>query len=312
MDNFKAHKSMAASDFEAILNVKLNRFLKQKIASKDFRYEEIDNFEYEKLIIFILKKFFTNDFILSGEQRREEWNKGWQENLNNLTSNADFQTALIPKYFNKYSVVRWQGKFIKPISEGFERESLYVILLYLADKYLRANKEILEFGCGTGHNLLQVRSVNSSAKLVGLDWAKSSQKIIETMRSEGVDNNIYGVNFDYFNPDYDINFNNNCSVLTIASLEQVGQNWKAFLNYLLKKKPGLCIHIEPIAELLNEDILLDFLSIEYFKRRNYLSGFLSYLRTLALEKKIEIIEERRTNLGSLFIEGYSIVVWRPL
>ena len=85
-----------------------------------------------------------------------------------------------------------------------------------------------------------------------------------------------------------------------------------FIDFLLEKKPEICLHIEPIAELLNEENLVDYLSILYFKKRNYLSGFLLKLRELEEAGKIKIHMAKRTFIGSLYIEGYSVIAWSPV
>jgi hypothetical protein len=64
--------------------------------------------------------------------------------------------------------------------------------------------------------------------------------------------------------------------------------------------------------MLDENVLVDHLSIQYFKKRNYLDGFLDGLRKLETEGKVNIIDTKRSHIGSLFIEGYSIIVWEPL
>jgi hypothetical protein len=101
-------------------------------------------------------------------------------------------------------------------------------------------------------------------------------------------------------------------VYTVASLEQVGLEFKKFVDYLLKNKPKLCVHVEPVAELLDNSNLLDYLSVKYFEKRNYLRGFLTYLRQLEKQGKIRILKARRTYIGSLFIEGYSVIIWTPV
>ena len=260
----------------------------------------------------IVKSLTEGNLIRAGEERRDEWEDGWRENLGFLRTGQDISEAIIPKYFNKYNVVRWDRRFIQPISENFERSSLAIIVDYIADTYFRHFSSIYEFGCGTGHNLFSMRSVNTTAKLHGLDWATSSQEIIESMRSYGVDGNIFGINFDYFHPNLELNLEGEAGVFTVASLEQIGKRWDKFIDFLIIKKPQICVHIEPVSELLDENVLLDYMSIEYFKKRNYLSGFLAGLREFEKMNRIEIIDERRTYIGSLFIEGYSIVVWRPL
>ena len=82
------------------------------------------------------------------------------------------------------------------------------------------------------------------------------------------------------------------------------------LCYLYCKKPRYVIHIEPINELLNpESSLLDYLSVSYAKKRNYLNGYLDYLRVMEDTGLINIICAERSHIGSLFIDGYSVIVW---
>ena len=91
----------------------------------------------------------------------------------------------------------------------------------------------------------------------------------------------------------------------------MGENYKDFVNYLIYKKPDLCIHFEPMSEILDQNSLVDKLSVLYFEKRNYLKNYLTYLRELENEGIIEIIKEQRLYGGSYFIEGYPIVIWRP-
>ena len=74
----------------------------------------------------------------------------------------------------------------------------------------------------------------------------------------------------------------------------------------MDKSPDICVHLEPIDELLDETKLIDKLSIDYFRKRNYLNGFLPYLEELEKENKIEIITKQRIYSGSYFIEGHSL------
>lgn len=208
-------------------------------------------------------------------------------------------------------MVRWKQELIAPLHRQFEERLFFAIQDWLFDKYLRDKESVYEFGCGTGHNLFRVRAVNPHATLWGLDWTEASQKILGRLREAGVDTKLYGQRFDYFTPDEGFKLAPGAAVYTAASLEQTGDRFQPFINYLLNSRPSICIHIEPIAELLDESNLLDFLSIAYFKRRNYLNGLLGYLRALEQDGRINIHMARRTMTGSLFIEGCSVIVWSP-
>jgi hypothetical protein len=119
-----------------------------------------------------------------------------------------------------------------------------------------------------------------------------------------------GYQFDYFKPKFIMP--ENSAVLTVASLEQVGKKFKPFVKYLLQVKPRVVVHIEPIPELLDKTILIDYLSIKYMAKRKYLTGYLDYLRLLEKNGYIKILEARRSGIGSKFIDGYSIIVWTLL
>ena len=255
------------------------------------KYKLLTKEENEQAIIKILDVLLDDSVPFSGEHRREQWEKGWSEN-----SVKDLK----PKYFGKYPITRYKGKFVKGQDE---QKSLYSIIDMLFMQRLRGLENIYEFGCGTGHNLLRVKLVNPTAKLHGFDWAKSSNALINAM---GFD----GQNFDYFNPPA-INLEKNSGVYTVASLEQTGTNYKKFVSWLIKQKPRIVLHIEPIPELLDPKNLLDYLSIKYMQKRKYLSGYLDYLRKLEKQGKIEIIEARRSGIGSFLIDGYSIIAWHP-
>ena len=298
-------KTLTLLDFEEALGEKLPDFLMEKIQNYDFKYTELDEAENTQLLIMIIDSLLDPNLIKSGKHRIDDWEKGWAENLNEVRNKPFNQDLILPNYFNKYGVVRFGSKkngvkFIRPVSERFEAKSLFVILDWLFGKFIRDVSSIYEFGCGTGHNLLHAREYNKNAKLFGLDWAVSSQNIIKKLADQNVDSNIYGMNFDYFNPNHLLNIDKNSAIFTVASLEQVGGEWTKFIEYLIDKKPKICIHVEPIAEILDPNSLLDFLSIEYFKKRNYLNGFLDGLRSL--EKKIKL---RFIGLNGHILEVFS-------
>jgi len=242
----------------------------------------------------------------AGKKRKEDWEKGWGQNLK--------EGDIIPRYFGKYKINRLNGKLVYALSKNYEREALYSILDPLFKKYSKGCRYIHEFGCGTGHNLKRAAEMTNCWP-IGSDWAESSQKIVRKM-------GFSATNFDFFNPNMGVEFYPDTCVYTVAALEQVGTKYKKFVQYLLnekyydgpknRNKPIVIFHVEPIEELLDPTNLLDYLSLKYMKKRKYLSGYLTYLRKLEKQGKIQILEARRSGIGSMFIDGYSIIAWKPL
>lgn len=305
-------KFLTSEDFTRIFKEPLSDFVLAKITEANLSYQEISSTERDDCLIKIVNTLSDQFLVYSGAHRHEQWDKGWAENLLDYSEKNDI-TATKPKYFGKYPINRFEQRFIKALSADFEVNILGILQYWLFDKYLKNYNYIYEFGCGTGHNLLRLRELNSRAELYGLDWAESSQQLIENLRATGIDRNIYAHNFDFFKPDYNFQLKTNSAIFTMAALEQVGDRYKEFVDYLLENKPALCLHIEPIAELLDpEHNLLDCLSVAYFNKRKYLSGYLDYLRSLEDAGKIKILTAERSYIGSFFIDGYSVIAWQVI
>ena len=154
--------------------------------------------------------------------------------------------------------------------------------------------------------------MNPRARIYGLDWTQASQAIVRELIARGELKNAAAHNFNFFAPDPAFTMLPGAVAYTVAALEQVGERFTEFCQYLLQQKPALCVHIEPIAELLDSDNLLDYLSIEYFRVRKYLWGFLPYLQGLEAAGKIHLHAAQRTFLGgNMHVDHYSVVVWSP-
>jgi hypothetical protein len=296
---------------EKLFKDKLSVYVKNRIKKYNLKYKEVTHDEEQAVYIKLIDTLLDPYLVYSGPHRLKQWENGWGQNLKEINK-ATIKDALKPKYFGKYQVNRLDQKFVNGISKNYEQHMLYIILDYVFDKYLRKVDNIYEFGCGAGHNLLRANEVNSDAALFGLDWTKASQEIIKKIGKSGIVNKITGYNFDFFKPNTKIKIENNSGIYTVAALEQTGSNYKKFVQYLIKNKPQICIHVEPIGELLNENNLIDNLSIKYFKKRNYLNGFLEHLREQEKNGLIKIHTAKRSFIGSMFIEGYSIIVWSPI
>lgn len=297
-------------DISGILGFDLPSRVNEIIEKFDLKYEHLTEKQMNDYLISVVD-VLTGDIVKSGSHRIDDWEKGWGENLEIYRQSKDIN-SLIPKYHCKNRYVRWMGKIVNPITPSFDYKIHICFIDAIIHHYLdNGYKSVYEFGCGPGYHLLRLCESRPDISITGLDWTKSSQELIGEI-SKSILRPINARNFDFFKPDYNFNLEKNSIAYTVAALEQTGSNYVKFINYLLEKKPGLCINIEPMAELLDESNLIDNLSIKYFRKRNYLHEYLNYLEWLESIGKIKIIDKRRTWSGSYFIEGHSLVVWKPL
>jgi len=303
-------KKITVVDFEKVWQEKLSPFIKNKISKANLNYRTLKPFERDEAIKKMVE-FLVADFVVfAGEHRHTQWEKGWSENLTDFKKTGKIE-SITPRYFGKYPINRFRQELIYALSRDFEVQMLSILQYWIFEKYLRDFRTVYEFGCGTGHNLLRLREVNDKAELWGLDWAASSQKIIRGLSVILNDRKLKSHNFNYFHPDKNFKLDSEGAIFTFASLEQTGNKYRKFIQYILKNKPALCVHIEPTSETLDPNNLLDFLSIKYFKKRKYIDGFIDHLRELEKKGRVRIHKVQRSYIGSFFIDGYSIIIWSP-
>ena len=201
---------------------------------------------------------------------------------------------------------------IIPQCDNFEIGMVRIFQYIIFEKYFKNTENVYEFGAGTGHNLLRLREVNKNASLYSMEWAKSGVEIINTVAKNLNDSKILGIFFNNFIPDYNIKLQPDSSVYTFAALEQLGDNTDNLINYWITNKASIVVNIEPMAEPLDENELLQYLSIKYFEKRGYLKNYIKKIKLLEEEGRVIIHDITRTGIGSLFVEGYSIIVWSPV
>jgi SAM-dependent methyltransferase len=300
---------ITALDIQSRFSHEIDPRLIKKINNSELLYENLNSDEFYEYIVNYINTL-SYDLTKAGKGRISEWEKGWKENLEEFKNTLSLD-SLIPKYHKKNNIARLNKKIIKTFSKNFDYNlhSFFVDALLL--KYLPNYEKIFEFGCGTGYHLFRLNEYENKKSYFGGDWSIFSQNAIAECSKALKINNIEGFNFNYFFPDYSIDVESSL-VYTVASLEQIGDKHTEILNFLLTKKPGICIHFEPIHEVLDENNLLDYLTIKYFEKRNYLKNYLTSLQKLQEENKVEILDVNRLYYGSKFIEGHTVIIWKPI
>jgi len=294
------------NDIENILDLQIEDTDKKRYQQYNLEYESLTDVELNNYLVDVVN-VLTNEITKSGEHRINEWEKGWNENLENFVRTKDF-FELIPKYHSKKNYVRWKQSIIKSVDKKFDYYIHTIFVDTIIKHYLKDCENIYEFGCGPGYHLVRLQEQLPYKQFYGADWTVASQNLINTI-NEKLQTNIKSFNFNFFKPDYSIDIPNNSGVYTVAALEQVGERFEDFINFLIQKSPKRCIHLEPVDELLDETHWLDNLSIRYFRKRSYLKGFLPYLEQLEEKGIIKIVKKQRIYTGSYFIEGHSLIVW---
>ena len=252
------------------------------------------------------------DLRVSGRNDAAIWERGWGEVAKELAGKPITIEALRPPYFRGEPTCRLEGRYIRPLDASFEYDASLALRRLVFDRFLGTYERVVEIGCGTGINLLILAAQFQRMKLVGCDWATPSRDIVNAMaRQSG--RAIEGHLFNMLTAEgWDgATIDRQTALLTVHALEQLAGNWRPFLDFVLARKPGFVLHIEPIMELYDPSSPFDERARLYHLKRGYLQGYLPALRALAQAGQIALDVTRRIRFGGLYHEAYSIVAWRP-
>ncbi len=275
----------------------------------DFRHAVLDGTARDAIVLRVLRTI-ESELPVSGPGRLPRWESGWRENLRAFEASAGDVATLVPAYYRRgVQVMRLRGHYVEPASEAFELDFLAVLRAWIGAAFFRDVAHVYEFGCGPCHNLVALARRHPNTAFHGLDWATASERIADAVRATlGI--RVDARRFDMFAPDPDVRLEPDAAVLTMGALEQVGTAFEPFLEYLLAQSPRVCVHVEPVYELYDQATLLGYLGARYSERRGYLRGYLTRLRELERAGRLRL-EHVEKNLGSLYHDGWTTVVWTP-
>jgi hypothetical protein len=282
------------------------------LSPPELRYRRLDGAEQAKAMAEIKDAISHRALRVVGSDDPQIWEKGWAELADQLKDRPITFETLRPQYFHAGVPCRLGDELIAPAASDFEYWLGLCVRYVLFREFLQDCRHIVEFGCGTGINLLILAKLTAAARLAGCDWASASQIILRRM-AEQTGCAIEGHRFNMLTASGEEPgaIGPRTAVLTVHALEQLGSGWGAFLDYVRRHRPGLCLHVEPLLELYDPGSPLDALNRRYHEKRNYLAGFLPAIEQLAASGEAEILAVRRTPFGGLYHQAYSVLAWRP-
>ncbi len=270
----------------------------------------LDGKERDSAILAQLKRIQQDTQIVGTEQRTQTWQNGWDEILQRFIASGYDTRALRPQYFRERIPIRLHKNFVLSENPQLEFELGMQIKERIFQSYFSDIDSIYEFGCGTGYNLAALAELFPQKQLYGLDFVPAAIEILKLL-AEKKGYHITGGFFNIKKPDMQYTLKPNSGIYTSACLEQVSDHFEAFLQYLMAQGPKICVHLEPIAELYDEENLVDWMAKQFHCKRHYLSGFYPRLLELNSVGKIELLQVQRLELGNFNHEAYTLIVWKP-
>lgn len=255
----------------------------------------------------------TKPLRQSGDPAADVWQQGWGEVAARLRGEPVTPDSLRPGYFRDERHFRLDSRYVEALAPLVEYRTSIAVRQLIFARFLADAPRVVELGCGTGINVLLLARAYPAMQVIGCDWAPASQDILALMEREHP-GRIAGARFDMLTAEgWDGSAIDGASVvLTVHALEQLYVNWRTCLDFILARRPRLCLHVEPLIELYdpaNED---DARMLRYHRKRRYLEGFLPEMQRMAAAGEAEIVDLRRVAFSGLYHEAYSILAWRPL
>lgn len=266
-----------------------------RIDPKDLgvEYEVIRGLEYSNIEKSIWKTLEN--------QHDKPTKEAWEASYNHLFTEGKKEPLWLTD--NNKTIYRWNYNFIRTNDTQLERKYAAAIRERIMDKFygshFRGPISMMEFGCGSGHNLAHFKRTHPNFDCMGSDFSPSAVAITES----------HGISAQYFDmktcDDRLLLPRRNRWAFTFGAMEQLGEDYHNFTDYITENFMS-GIHIEPIKELYNPYDIFDKLALTYHEKRNYLGEFLTYLKT----KHISSVQVVRSSFGNMFNEGYMVVVWQ--
>lgn len=266
--------------------------------------------ERDDAILAQLKRIQQDTQIVGTEQRTQVWQNGWNEILQKFIASGFDLDALQPQYYRECTPIRLHKDFVVSDNPKFEYKLQQQIKEAVFRHFFADVSNVYEFGCGTGYNLVTLAHMFPQKRLYGLDFVPAVTEILRLI-AEKHGLSIEGRLFNIKQPDHTYALQPDSGVCTFVCLEQVSDQFEPFLQYLIAQRPKICVHLEPVVELYDDENLIDWMAKQFHCKRKYLSGF--YPRLLELENDgiIELIQVKRLEFGNMNHEGYTLMAWRP-
>jgi SAM-dependent methyltransferase len=273
-------------------------------------YRPLDGGERSRAILAVLSRLGSPTLHRDRDANRAAFERGWRENLDRCREDGISDDALQPGYVKPLSVMRWGRCLVEPERPYLVHELTALTLEHAFARHLGPLRHVYEAGCGTGRHLRALSERFPDKELVGLDWTEASVRLL-TLLAAREQRAITGVQFDMLVPPATVHLERGAGVFTVHALEQLGDRYGSFLDWLLRERPAIVVHHEPIVEFYDPDLELDHLAIAYHHRRGWLTGYWPALTRLEAAGQIEILAARRLFYGDEYTEG-SLIVWRPV
>lgn len=308
-----SYHRLDAPAFARLIGVPEEPFVRRHgvaVSGAHLTYRMLATDERKNLAQDIEDRITRQEFTVAGAAGKTRWVAGWSENLRQFAAEGYDPSALRPRYIRAGQPIRIHQDYAMPEHPDFEWQFGNIYRTWLFETYFKNTPTLYEFGSGSGINLAVAAELFPEKRFFGLDWVEPAVDIVNMLGKKlGVP--MHGVLFDMFRPNDAIRIEEGSGILLFSALEQLGLDFAPFIEYLIRQKPSIVVCVDTYYEMYDPANEADALARTFMEQRNYLRECIPYLKQQQERGNITITELRRIPFGSLYVEGYSLAVWRP-
>lgn len=182
------------------------------------------------------------------------------------------------------------------------------ILNYHIEQHVKSSQTLVELGCGWGLNIWTLLANNKQRRIEGYELSENGLKSCKEI-NDHFKCNVYFKNIDLTDLSTFPSFRKKI-IYTYHVLEQLKYDSEIVIENILKSKPDMVLHFEPVPELYkNSDH--EKLVKQYIKFRDYQDNLLSTLKRFEKDEKIIIVEAKRLYFAANPLYETCFIKWIP-
>lgn len=290
-------------------------------------YRKLDVQEQSKALRHLDRYLREDRQVVASQERTTKWQEGWNYNLQTFLESKSYQD-LQPQYYRAKEkvaeliglntgeyVYRYKKELIATPNPNFEEIFAEVVRQAVLRRYFygyKAKRQV-EFGCGSCLNILRMVKDQPDVNTYAIDFVQPPLDIAKEIgRNEQVE--IRTILQDMRDmSDFDQDFSNS-RIFTFGALEQLGGIYGAesWLNWAANQNNSKFVLVEPCVETYDLMSAVDLSALSFHLKRGYTSGIISSLKSKERHGVIRDLKVHRIEFGSLFIEGYTLIVFETI
>lgn len=239
-------------------------------------------------------------------------NQKWKKLLDSFSKEKEIK-KIDENFFNKKILIYYKNKY-NLIKFSRSKDIQAKIYYDYIKNFFNKERSVVEIGSGYGSIIFRLMKMKKikNCFFYSLDNSINAIKIVKKIKRNNNIKNLKAEFCDLYKGKSKAKIPKNAIIYTSYCLHYGKKISNKFIEYILKLKPSLVFHFEPIYELYKNDKTKSSKLIKnYFKFNDYSRNLLSMIKKYEKKRKIRIIKIKKNLISPNIFLPISLIIWRP-